>query len=1128
MNVRGDALQKQGFDDLTEGHGYHPAIQDFGLLLDSVADAQVLFLGNQIQDLDYGSVDVRHVRDPDVLLPSGVYWFHDQDVLRMMCVSSIEEPVESESIPRSVTDPAHPLVAAGGWHRALWPDALVVHSPKYFIGQTVMKKNTRQDTTVRNRHWSVGGWVYVVSIDGRSLNLGEVELSEPPPDDDVTEWVTRDPAPVEEFAATLTRKKLESLFTDTVFSFRATRTIFRPYQFKPIIKLLQTGKSRLLIADEVGLGKTIEAGLIWTELEARKNANRVLIVTPSSLVGKWRNEMENRFNFELTELDGKTLPEFEAKVETGRLPARGAYIASLNKLRSWDNLSNLVGLLKFDLIVFDEAHALRNAATKSYALGGLLSSMTDSLVFLSATPLNLHNRDLFNLLELLSPGEFGDTQAMQEQMQPNRTLHAVSLSLNDRSLRAHDRVQILHSVDADPFGVALLGRPEFKFLEEILEADSLTPSQIVEARRYLADLNALSAVLTRTRKAEVDDQKALREAHQVDVHWEDAERNFYREYYAWCKARADASGAAIGFSMQMPLRLASACLPAARDTVLNWGPSALDPLDDSEKALRPKKSGSISPHAELITAAKELGNVDTKYDEVLKKVLELKSQNKQALLFTFSLPTLAYLKNRLSPHVRVAVLSGQVKKDERAKIIESFRAGAYDLVLANRVASEGLDFEFCSAVINYDLPWNPMEVEQRIGRIDRIGQQEDKILIFNFYSDETIDEKIMMKVLERIGLFESAIGEMEPIVFDEWKKSKDEILNFNLTEEQREARLHQMELAIEAQHQGVESVTDASSFLLTSNDVDINGMEEELLKTGRYVGGSELYKLIADWARVSGAPAVRLAPDGKSITVRGNAKMAQNLQGLIKDGVRNSSEMQNLVGQFQSELEVNFLLDQELARTSGGQLLSPSHSTVLAALNVQRYQQSKYASVKAYAETTEVQPGKYLLQLSVASWGGPRPGVEIWAEGVDEKGRTAPRELLDILLSNLASGKLDQGQSDWDTQLRTKLVAETSSRMRDRSTRESERKIFQSGSLLESRRVNAISLHERKRSSILGLMRTLKERGLTNMIPAAEGRLRQVDLNHQVLMHDLETNTTPGLNYEDFAVCEIEVVHGQC
>lgn len=1107
-------------------HGYHPATQDFAILLESVEGPHVLFLGSQVQDLEYGAIPVRHVRDPEVVLPSGLYWFHDQDVLRVMHVSSHEDPVASETIPSSVVDPEHPVVAAGGWHRALWLKATEVHRPKFSVNQIVVKVSTGQDTSVRRRDWTAGGWVYAVGLDGRTLTVGESELSGPPPDADISEWVTREPAPVEEFAATLTRKKLESLFTDTIFSFRATRTIFKPYQFKPIIKLLQTGKSRLLIADEVGLGKTIEAGLIWTELEARKNANRVLIITPSSLVGKWRSEMENRFNFELVELDGKTLPEFEAKVESGRLPHRGAYIASLNKLRRWENLGNLTGLLKFDLIVFDEAHALRNSMTKSYALGALLTEMTDSLVFLSATPLNLHNRDLFNLLELLSPGEFGDTQALEDQMKPNRILHAVSVSMNDKTLKGCDRIQLLEMVGQDPFGAALLGRPEFGYLQEILWEDSLSPSQIVEGRRYLADLNALSAVLTRTRKVEVDDQKALREVHQVDVEWCDAERKFYREYRTWCKARADASGAPMGFSMQMPLRLASACLPAARDAVLNWSSAQSDPVDESDTTVRFTKSNAVPPHHELVLAAKELGALDSKFDQLLDRVLDYKRQNKQALLFTFSLPTLAYLKNRLSGHLRVAVLSGKVKKDERAKIIENFRAGGYDLVLANRVASEGLDFEFCSAVINYDLPWNPMEVEQRIGRIDRIGQKEEVIRILNFFSRETIDEEIMVKVLERIGLFKNAIGDMEPIVFDEWKKAREGIFDFSLTDEQREVRLNQMELAIEAQQQSVESLTDASNFLLTSNDVDINGMEEELLKTGRYVGSPELHQLIADWARVSGAPAVRLGHDGKSIFVRGNAKMAQNLQELIKEGARNSSEMQNLVGQFQSEMEVIFLLDQELARTSGGPLLAPSHPAVLAAMKVQRYQESKFSCVKARSESPEVAPGKYLLQLSVASWGGPRPGVEIWAEGVDQVGRPAPRELLDVLLSNLASGQLAQAESNWDSEKRVKLVAETSSRMRDRSTVESDKKTKQSGSLLESRRANAISLHDRKRRSIEGQIKTLKERGFTNMIPAAEGRFKQVNLNHEALMRDLEMHTTPGLTYEDFAVCEIEVVNG--
>ena len=151
------------------------------------------------------------------------------------------------------------------------------------------------------------------------------------------------------------------MYKRQVFSFRATRTLFRPYQFKPVLKLLSTGTLRLLIADEVGLGKTIEAGLVWTEMEARRQADRVLVVCPSSLVAKWRREMEDRFGFTLVELDNPGLQEMTERLETDRLPRRGAYICSIERLRTWEGLKRAAELgLNFDLSIVDEAHAFRN------------------------------------------------------------------------------------------------------------------------------------------------------------------------------------------------------------------------------------------------------------------------------------------------------------------------------------------------------------------------------------------------------------------------------------------------------------------------------------------------------------------------------------------------------------------------------------------------------------------------------------------------------------------------------------------------------------------------------------------------------------------------------------------------
>lgn len=1105
-------------------HGYHPILDDLADLISTIPNSRVLVLGDRFPDIDYQNSVRKQITNPRVELPSGIYWINGVGGPRVLYVASEIEPVNSEIIDIQTAPADHPLVVAGNWHSALWGEAEEVIAPRFAAGDQVIFANSGQDTIIRSRTRLSGTWLYSVIQDGRRVEVTEGQLDFLPTDEDPEQWIKSKPSDAAEFAATLTRKKLESLFTDTVFSFRATRTIFRPYQFKPIIKLLQTGKSRLLIADEVGLGKTIEAGLIWTELEARKNANRVLIVSPSALVPKWRHEMDSRFNFELVELDGKSLPKFEEKVITGRLPQRGAYIGSLNRLRQWDNLKDFVGLLKFDLVIIDEAHALRNAGTRSFALGSLLSEMTDNLVFLSATPLNLHNRDLFNLLDLLSPGEFGDTQAMELQLKPNRILHETSLTLNIKDLRPQDRVATLMEIVNDPFGRALSQRPEFEYLIDILKEERLSPSHVVEARRYLADLNALSTVLTRTRKIEVDEQKALREPREVEVKWEDLERDFYQEYLAWCIKRAAVAKAPLEFSMQMPLRLASACLPAARDQVLSWSENQKEPTDLDSDEVRPPASSQVQPHIELIAAAKMLGELDTKFDILLEQLLQLREQGKQALLFTFSLPALEYLRQRLAAEFRVAVLSGKVSKHDRQKIMDRFRNGEYDIVLANRVASEGLDFEFCSVVINYDLPWNPMEVEQRIGRIDRIGQAESKILIINFYNGETIDEKIMIRVLHRIGLFKNAIGEMEPIIHAEWKKVKGEILDFSLTDEQREAKLKQMDIALEAQRDGVEEISQASSFLLSTSDVDVNGMEDELLQNGRYIGNAELEKLVSDWVRLSGDTSVKVSPDGRIMSIRGSAKMAQQVNGLINDGIRNSSEIQEFVDQLRNETEIHFVLDQELARVSGGSLLTPNHPAVLAALRTPAHQQSRFAVLEIASTRTDVPEGTYFLQLAVARWGGVRPGVEIWGEAVDSSGRETSESVLDLVLSALASGELRTGTSKLSQSERNHLLDLTNSSMRLRNIQESGRRTIQANALLETRRINAVSLHERKMESIDKQLDSLRQGGNLSMIPASEGRKRQAQLNHDSLMAELEVGNSPGLTTENFAICEVQVV----
>jgi hypothetical protein len=403
--------REDGQENATFTFGYHPDPERLDAALNLGSFERALVVGAPVQSLATRVRTCKVIGDPGVELPEGVYWFQEVDegslILQVMGAGS--PPGDATVVSLDALEHDHPLVNAWGWAEDLWEKAALVPLPVFEINQAVVTHPAGLDAVVRDRQYLGQQWSYTVLLEGTQQILTESRLRPRPQLDNPQEWVTGKPTSAARFGATLTRAKLQGKFANTLFSFRATRTTFRPYQFKPVLKLLQTGKARLLIADEVGLGKTIEAGLIWTELEARQEADQVLVVCPSSLLGKWKEEMEDRFGFELTELKGDSLDDFLDKHQEGRLPPRHAYICSLERLRSWNGLDELRDFPpEFDLVIVDEAHSMRNSDTKSYALGTELAEWADSLVFLTATPINLHQQDLLNLLELLAPEDFGD------------------------------------------------------------------------------------------------------------------------------------------------------------------------------------------------------------------------------------------------------------------------------------------------------------------------------------------------------------------------------------------------------------------------------------------------------------------------------------------------------------------------------------------------------------------------------------------------------------------------------------------------------------------------------------------------------------------------------------------------
>jgi superfamily II DNA or RNA helicase len=1110
---------------------YLPVVLDAAGVVESLRPPRVLVVGPRIPDGVEVAPDVKLLDESGVALPAGVYTFEEDDGHSVMVVTEGALPGMPEHADWSAPDD-HALIRSYGWFGAWWDQAAAVPTPAFAVNAPVLVLPDRQEGHVRRRDYDHGEWFYDVRLDGGTKQFRERTLAAPEIDDDPFQWIARPADPARRLAATITRAKLSEDLTDTVYSFRASRTIFRPYQFRPILRLLASGSMRLLVADEVGLGKTIEAGLVWTELDARRQADRVLIVCPSMLVGKWRGEMEQRFGYDLVELDGPALDDMLDKFEDDRFPRRFHGVVSVERLRVWGGLERLAQLSpQFDLIVVDEAHIFRNSGTRSHALGALLSDWADAFVFLSATPLNLGNDDLFNLLELLAPGEFDDRIVLEQRLMPNAVLNRVSASLIDRTISSATRLAWLGDLDQLVFGRTVTSRPEYAELVELLRRDELGPGDIALGRRLVSTLHALSAVVTRTRKVEIQDHKAVREVVPIDVEWTEEEADLYRQIDAWQQARARRLGLPVGFATQMPLRLASTCLPAARDRILGRAGQAVvlaDLADEEEldldgggldEAERRMLEDPDVPSSEVVAAAKRLGDVDTKFDRFVETLRPIVEDGRQVLLFSFSRPTLAYLYERLSPTMRVAVMHGGIHKDERPELIARFRRGEFDVLLASRVASEGLDFEFCSAVVNYDLPWNPMEVEQRIGRIDRFGQTEDKVLILNFHTPGTIETDIVDRVHTRIGVFTDSIGELEPILRRSVGELRKTMFDFRLTPEQRDRRLDEMMAAIEEQRHALAEVENASAFLASADQAEIDGLERDLVSSGRYVGQPELVLLLEEWVARAGGARCQVSDDGKWLHIRGSAALDADLRTVQTLGERSAAEIDQLSKALRDEVDVHLCLDQEHAREVGATLLSANHPFVRAALASSGSGAARYASLRL--ESPDLEPGRYVVTISLVKWSGVRPSAELWTSAIALDGGAEGDDVGRATLAALAEARWGEGPIV-SAPIERALQSATSD-IRRRLLAEEARRIQENESLLELRRISLRETFQRKEGVIRRRIASARAGGSTVAVRLGESQLAAQSRMLADAEAQLENAGRGSMDLEHLAVCHVEV-----
>ncbi|MBI2524442.1 MAG: DEAD/DEAH box helicase [Candidatus Rokubacteria bacterium] len=674
----------------------------------------------------------------------------------------------------------------------------------------------------------------------------------------------------------LTFQKVRGQLTNVLYSMESSNTDFYPHQFKPVLKFLDSTDGRLLIADEVGLGKTIEAMYIWKELEAREQAQRLLVVCPAMLQEKWRGDLRQRFNIRAEVLHARDLKERLDDAGSGGSRAAFVAITSLEGLRpdpNWEDESNPsvraqiarlldrtpaaedAGLL--DLVIIDEAHYLRNPSTASNRLARLLRDAARHLVLLTATPIQLNNDNLYQLLRLISPQVFFLADVFTALLEANKPLVAAQRHLWALPPDIAAAGEALGRALASPYfarDVALHHVQTALGARAALDEDTR-----VRLGHKLESASLLGQYLTRTRKRDVIIRRVERRAITIKVQLTNLERDLYKRISLHLRQRAHgARGVALFVEIARQRRMAScmvAALQAWRETgdleELLWDDLGVSAeLDDTADTVR----GGENPDdaAAAIAGGVDylaLERMDSKYAQLFSYLRELLARNpgEKVVIFAFFRGTLAYLRRRLADDgIRVGLIQGGMG-DEKWDVLDVFRSpDGPSVLLSSEVGSEGIDLQFARFLVNYDLPWNPMKVEQRIGRIDRLGQAAERIFIVNLVLEDTVEDRILERLYHRIGIFRESLGDLEDILGRTTEQLMVDAFLRDLTDDEIRQREEQIALALAQNRQQRERLEHEAINLMAFSDY-ILAQISRTRSQGRWLQPTELRRFVEDF-----------------------------------------------------------------------------------------------------------------------------------------------------------------------------------------------------------------------------------------------------------------------------------------
>ena len=478
---------------------------------------------------------------------------------------------------------------------------------------------------------------------------------------------------------------------ETLMSLNAVRHL-QPldYQLKTARHVLMNLRGRALLCDEVGMGKTVEAGLIALEYILRGLVRRVLVLTPPSLVEQWQEEMRSKFNLDFVVYDSA---EFKAHPDPWATFPR--IIASIDTAKR-ENKQQQVLATPYDLVIVDEAHHLKKQRSQAYQLVSQLKKKY--ILLLTATPVENDLEELFNLITLLFPGQLETATSFKRKY--------------------------------------------------ITRGDPVKPKNTETLKQLIRE------VMVRNRRSETGAIAGRRSADMIRIELTPEEKAFYKRLTVFVRGYYGAGGGKAqdgvhAFVLKILQREAGSSIEAVLPTLHKMAAN-----QDYPESLR----------GVLAVLARQAGNVPrrAKVEALLKLLPEIQGK---VIIFTGFTETQRYLVQTLRmAGMLVAELHSGLRRQEKEEQVHLF-AGEADILVSTETGSEGRNLQFANNIINYDLPWNPMRIEQRIGRIHRIGQEKD-VHIYNFSAADTIEAHILEILDAKINMFQLVVGELDMILGD--------------------------------------------------------------------------------------------------------------------------------------------------------------------------------------------------------------------------------------------------------------------------------------------------------------------------------------------------------------------------